>query len=60
MRNPLDATTRAAAVRMLRAGAEPEKVIDFIYGIGYLNGGLDFAKIGEKVGAEIERQREAV
>lgn len=59
-RSELSPTARDAAVRMIREGLAPEKVVDFIYNLGYMAGGLDFANIGTKrIQDEVEAQKVA-
>lgn len=40
----LDEGTKRAAVRLLEAGEKPEAIIEFIFGLGYMQGLLKMAK----------------
>jgi hypothetical protein len=56
-RTELDAGTRDAAISMIRSGFAPEQVVEFVYLLGHMNGGLDMvasigvARIAETVAA---------
>jgi len=55
----LDEETLKAAVILIRKEVgEPEKVLQFIYSLGYFNGGLDMAKVGTKrISEEVAAQK---
>lgn len=44
-RTELRPDTLAAAVKMIQNGIAPEKVVQFIYDHGYMNGSLDMGRL---------------
>jgi hypothetical protein len=50
-RPELDADTRAAAARLLEAGAKPEQVVDFIFQTGRMAGLMEaFTVMTDRIG----------